>query len=372
MDYRMRIEQDMQDYRPQMTSAERMQKYMAGERVDHLPYLLHLADFAVAQILGYKISDMKDLDVYSKVVDYIKNVLGVEGLSNRLSLRSMGAALGSKLEQPEDGIDVLTERVLNDYADFPKIEKIDPWDNPVLTPLMKRGMAIRERFPDVRITTGVVCPLSTAVDIRPIEKILKDSRKDKENLHRLLQLTVDHNLTWVRAFTEEFGPGPCSISAPLTSTDILSKEQFDEFSYPYLEKLVNGLKEITGVKPSLHICGHTRGIWDDIKTLDVASFSVDNVEDLAELKVVMGDIMPILGNVPPVEVMRFGTIEDVVEACKSCIRKASTSPKGYILGTGCQIPPGTSEENLKAFVWAARTFGAGAKKGEMPEGMSEA
>ena len=138
-----------------------------------------------------------------------------------------------------------------------------------------------------------------------------------------------------------------------------------------MEKLVNGLIEITGIKPSLHICGHTKGIWEDIKKLNISSFSVDNVEDLGELKEVLGDIMPILGNVPPVEVMRFGSVNDVIEACKSCIRKGSTSQRGYILGTGCQIPPGTSEKNLKAFVWAARTYGAGAKLGEMPEGMKE-
>ena len=136
-----------------------------------------------------------------------------------------------------------------------------------------------------------------------------------------------------------------------------------------MEKLVDGLIEITGIKPSLHICGHTKDIWENIKNLNVASFSVDNVEDLAELKEVLGETMPILGNVPPVEIMRFGTTEDVIEACKTCIRKGSTSQKGYILGTGCQIPPGTTEENLKTFVWAARTYGAGAKLGELPEGM---
>lgn len=370
MDYSV-IEKDMKNYVPEMTSSERMKKYISGERIDHIPYMLHLPDFAVAQILGHKIEDLQDLDVYSEIVAYIKDELGVEGLSNRLSLRTMGAAVGSKLHYPEDGIDIIVERVLEDYNDFYKIEKIDPWNNEILTPLMKRGMAIREKFPDVKVTTGVVCPLSTAVAIRPIEKILKDTRKNKEELHKLLQLCVDHNLTWVRAFTEEFGPGPTSISAPLTSTDILSKEQFKEFSYPYMEKLVDGLIEITGIKPSLHICGHTKGIWEDIKKLNVASFSVDNVEDLGELKEVLGDIMPILGNVPPVEVMRFGSVNDVIEACKSCIRKGSTSQKGYILGTGCQIPPGTSEKNLKAFVWAARTYGAGAKLGEMPEGMKE-
>ncbi|MBZ2174715.1 hypothetical protein K8M07_05575 [Schnuerera sp. xch1] len=84
---------------------------------------------------------------------------------------------------------------------------------------------------------------------------------------------------------------------------------------------------------------------------------------------VLGDTVTIAGNVPPVDVLRSGIIDDVIESVKECIQKGTTSPKGYILASGCQIPVGTPKENLEAYIYASRTFGKGAKIGEMPLGM---
>ena len=49
----------------------------------------------------------------------------------------------------------------------------------------------------------------------------------------------------------------------------------------------------------------------------------------------------------------------------------SDSPKGFILATGCQLPIGTPEENVDAFIYAARKYGRRAKLGQMPKGIQE-
>ena len=71
----------------------------------------------------------------------------------------------------------------------------------------------------------------------------------------------------------------------------------------------------------------------------------------------LGDRMSIQGNVPPVEVMRFGTPYDVLRSAKECIRKGYDSPAGYVLTSGCQMPIGTPKENMQALMDAARIFG---------------
>lgn len=359
-----KIREETLNYKEEMTPGERSQKYASGERVDHLPYTLHMPDMAVGKYLGYKVTDLDDFEVFKEVKDYLRDVLGLgSNINHRLSLRTMGYAMGSKKEEPDDGIDFISERVLEDYEDFDKLLGYDPWENPVTGPLLEKGKEIREKMPDYTMSTGVVCPLSTAVAIRPIEKILKDTRKHPQDLHRLLDLCVDYNLKFVQAFTDEFGKASASISAPLMSTDILNEGQEEEYGLRYLEKLVDGLYEITGKKPSLHICGHSKGIWDRLKELNISSFSVDNCEDLEELKKAMGDTIHLVGNIPPVDVMRFGSPEDVVNTVKECIEKAADSPSGYTLATGCQVPVGTPEDNLLAFVWAVREYSKGAKKG---------
>ena len=77
------------------------------------------------------------------------------------------------------------------------------------------------------------------------------------------------------------------------------------------------------------------------------------------------------GNVPPIEVMKDGSIDDVIEACKDCLRKCGDNPKGYILNTGCQLPIGTPKRNVEAFIYAARKYGRGAQLGKLPKGILE-
>ena len=50
----------------------------------------------------------------------------------------------------------------------------------------------------------------------------------------------------------------------------------------------------------------------------------------------------------------------------ACMRE-----NGYTLGTGCQVPIGTPRENFDAFIFAARKYGRGARKGMIPLGIAE-
>lgn len=369
MDY-SELKVKMNETKSEMSSSERLKKYMSGEVVDHIPYNFLTPYEALSEIYGYTTSQMyNDFNVYAEIIERAREDFGIEGVNVRLSLRSMGAAMGSTLVYPEHGIDRIEEHILQDYDDWDKMDEADPYNNKILTPLLERAAKVKERFPDMTLSTGVVGPLSTTVSIRPIEKVLRDTRKNPEMLKQLIALAVDNSLKWVEAFTKEFGKATASISDPVTCTDILSLSQFEEFSFPELKRLVSGIKEITGFKPTLHICGHTKEIWPYIKELEISSFSVDNCEDLAEAREILGDAITIMGNVPPVDVLRNGSIDDVIVSVKNCIQKGATSPKGYILASGCQVAIGTPRENLEAFIYAARTYGKGAKIGEMPLGM---
>jgi len=369
MDY-SELKARLKNIESELSPLERSKRYFAGEEVDHIPYSLHSIYQALCEIYGYTTSQMNsDFNIYAEIIERARDDFGLEGVNIGLRLRSMGAAMGSTLFYPEHGIDRIEEHILQDYDDWYKMDTADPYSNKVLTPMLEKAAKVKERFPEMPLSTGVVGPISTAVAIRPIEKVLRDTRKKPERLKELIALAVDNSLRWVEVFTKEFGPGTVSISDPVTCTDILSRSQFEEFSFPELKRLVSGLKKITGLKPSLHICGHTKGIWEDIKELEISSFSVDNCEDLEEVCEVLGDTMTIAGNVPPVDVLRSGSIDDVIESVKECIQKGATSPKGYILASGCQVPVGTPKENLEAYVYAAKTYGKGAKVGKMPLGM---
>ena len=115
----------------------------------------------------------------------------------------------------------------------------------------------------------------------------------------------------------------------------------------------------------------TSPIWSDLADAGLFSFSINNCEDLSAAKEAVGDRMRIAGNVPPVDVMKEGSIDEVIESCKECMRKCADNPAGFLLNTGYQLPIGTPKANVEAFIYAARKYGRGARLGCIPKGLEE-
>jgi uroporphyrinogen decarboxylase len=221
------------------------------------------------------------------------------------------------------------------------------------------------------IAMPVAGPFTNASCIRPVEKILRDTVRHPEELHDLLKWCVDYTVAYAEMFADEFGGGGCTICDPVSCSDILGKRNYKKFSEPHLIELIEGLTQALGRKPGIHICGKTSPLWDEMSQLKVANFSVDNMEDLAAARDIMGPHFGLMGNVAPVDVMLNGSIDDVIETCKTCIIKGSEAENGYTLGTGCQVPIGTPRENFDAFIYATRKYGRGARKGCLPLGIAE-
>ena len=322
----------MKDYKPEMTSSERTGAYLSGERVDHIPFAIMSTNRIIANELGYTIRDMDDVDKLSDIVQYKYDHYKMVGLTEELSLRTMGHALGSKLIFPENDIDYIDEFLMEDELNMDLVEIPNPYTNEVLAPKLERAHIQKERFPDMSIETEIPGPITTAAAIRPIEKLLRDLRKQPDKVKELLEFCVQANMAWAKVFKDEFGP---------TSVMVVD------------------------------ICGHTNKQWKNYKDLDIDFYSVDNCEDLEACKKEIEDKLIVVGNIPPVEVMRYGTIDDVIASVKDCIKKAGDAKSGYIAATGCGSPVGTPIENLDAFIYAINKYGRNAKLGEMPEAINE-
>lgn len=368
MDYEQLLK-DMGQQKEEMTAMERMVAYAKGEEVDHIPYMLIGADTA-ASLYGYTMGDFRrSLEVRWDIMEKMQKEFGTAAAGLGLGLKSIGEAVGSTIKYPENGIDFVADHFLKDYRQLDGMEITEPYKCPNLLEIIDSFRKTKEHFPHFGSGNNVAGPVSTAASIRRVEDILRDTVFRKDELHRLLDYSVQCSLRWIEVVTEEFGPLPVNISDPVASMSVLSRKQFLEFEKPHLSDLVEGIKKITGRMPTVHICGKTKKIWEDLLELGFTSLSVDNCEDLSEVKQCVGDRMRISGNVPPVEILKCGNIDEVIQSVRDCIQKASDSPMGYALAAGCQVPPGTPRENLYAYIYAARKYGRGAKKGELCKGL---
>lgn len=361
---------ESEKYKDTMSNMERMIAYAKGEEVDRIPFTFSGSD-TLAPLYGYTMEEYRNsFEVQCQMVKNLDKDFGVLGAGVSLGLKGIGEAVGTKLVYPKNDIEYVQEHILTTYDDLDNMEVVNPYTNHILKPMMDKIRKYKEYFgEDLPIGTGVAGPLSTAIAIRKADLVMKDMIKNKDQLHKLLDYSVKCSLAWVEAVNKEFGITGVGLADPASSTTLISKKQFKEFTTPHMIDLVKGIEKITGKTPGLHICGKTKDIWMELCNIGFKSFSVDNCEDLEELKLAVGDRMSISGNVAPVDVLKNGTIDDVIESVRQCLLKGSDNPMGYTLAAGCQVPISVPRENLEAYIFAAKKYGRGAQKGKLCKGL---
>lgn len=358
-------------FKDQMTQRERADAYAAGKEVDRIPVGLSMNE-TIPNAYGISMTDYyfsaeKQVEVEERLIKEFNN----DNIGLNIGLRCIGEALGTKLSYPPDKISFVTEPVLKDYSMLNSMDICDVHKDGTLPAILEGSKILNDRYGKERyVSIGMSSPLSTAVSIRGTEALLRDTVKNPEQLHRLLKFSSDCVVECARVFYEEAG---CDVGfcEPIGAANLFSLKQCKEFLVPYLEDVNKRIKAITGSAPGFHMCGKTRDRWEVLRDTGIGSFSVDNCESLIEAKKVMGQTLPISGNMPPVEVLLLGTPEQIEQEVIRCLSEGSDSPSGYTLYGGCQMPIGTPMENIHAYFDAARKYGRGAKKGQLCKGLEE-
>lgn len=348
----------------ELTPLERGKLYFSGERVDRLPFGLLGIETGCAM---YNISPRECLHNPNEAIRVQREIIrefGSDSVGFGPDLKGIGEALGTEIIYPEWGICYVKSPVLDDYKKLNELKEIDFIKNKRMPAIEEILVSFKEEYGKTHEVCNVVAgPLSTASAIRGTEMVLKDMKRNPENLHRLLEFTVEINLKWIKHMWNKC-EATVSIADPVSSGSLIGQERFREFSKPYLENMCKEIEKITKQKPSLHICGKTKNFWNDFKDLGIAGFSLDNCEKLDDFKNAVGEYITIGGNVNPTEIICFGQKEEIEKAVMDCMKKGSDSPKGYIPGAGCQIPLGISKVNLGIYVENMKKYGKDAKIGE--------
>lgn len=366
-----KIIKELNNMPDQMTPSERSHAYSQGLEVDYQPFSYPGNGETLAPLYGFTLQQYRmNFEIQCHVMEQLQKEFGNPiAASAKLGLKGIGEALGSTVIYPEHSIDYVEHHILNDYQALPSLE-FNIRSNSFLQSKLEHVRKLKKRYgEDLPVGINLGGPLSAAASVRKTEFLLRDMRKNKENLHQLLSFMVHCSLEWVTCIKNEFGDVSVGIADPVSSYTLISDSAFREFSKPHLHDLLQGILKITGKTPGIHICGRSKPIWQDLAELGFTSFSIDNCEDMEELKNSVGTKMAISGNVPPVDVMLKGSADDVIQSVRQCLLKASDNPKGYTLDVGCQLPVGTPRENIYAYIYAAKRYGKAARKGSLCGGV---
>lgn len=339
----------------ELTPLERSRLLREGKEVDRIPACLDTGE-TMAPLIGVTIKDYyHSADKMVELEEYLYENFHGDGAGLSTTLRGMAEAMGAEIAYYDNNIAQLKKPAIQGFKNIDCAKLVDVEKDGRLPIVLEGLKRVKKSLGDkVPISGTVTGPFTVAAMVLGTEWLLMGMLKCPEKIKQLLEVIVENNNRYIKRLLDmEVGIG---FADPVSSTALISPAQYREFSLPYFQKNVDYIKK-AGANCGLHICGTSRGLWEDIAKTGIACFGLDNVEDIEEAKQILGSHMMIQGNVPPVEIMKMGTPLEVLESGKESIRKGYNSPCGFTLTSGCQMPIGTPEANMHALLDAARIYG---------------
>lgn len=339
----------------QMTPVERAKALKNGQAVDRMPIKM-LYGAQGPGLLGLSIRQSEEnarvrADVQKKTYE----VFGIDGLNAKYGLHGMAVAYGAKMMIPENQAPAILEHPLKDLRDVHNLdlEIASITRDPNAKKCYEMAQILLEEMGDeVGCGFGMTGPFTSAYGLVGIEKLLRAMKKEPEQVHDLLEFTLQAAIQISTPFLK-MGL-PVAVSDPVASGSLLSEKTFREFVLPYSKRFIEACKAVRPYPVGVHICGNTRKLLTSIADCGYDGISLDNAVDLSEAVEVVGDRVALSGNVQPVSVMYGGTVQDVRKAVRSCYRKGYKNPKGFTICTGCDTPKGAPMENSLAYMDEAR------------------
>jgi uroporphyrinogen decarboxylase len=136
---------------------------------------------------------------------------------------------------------------------------------------------------------------------------------------------------------------------------------FRELALPVLKR-VTELAAEQGIPTHVHSCGPEKELVkmavEETRLTVIDPLEIPPMGDcsLAELKRLYGDKIILKGNLHTTDVMLRGSVDEVIAASKQAIADAAKGGK-FILSTGDQCGRDTPDENIRAMVATARSYG---------------
>jgi uroporphyrinogen decarboxylase len=191
---------------------------------------------------------------------------------------------------------------------------------------------------------GLIGPFSLAGRIFGVSEALESTALQPELVHALLERVTAFQIEYAAAFRAR-GAAGVVMAEPLAG--LLSPRALGLFSAPYVRQIIDAV-QTEDFAVLLHNCGARLAHLQQILKSGAEIYHFGAPMDIVgALQQVDGQVV-LCGNLDPTAVFHSGTLDEVTQ--KTRLLFEQTRPySNFVLSSGCDIPPGTPAENIKAF-----------------------
>lgn len=342
-----------------MSSLERCQTVLAGNIPDRLPVIPQAFMFS-ARTLGYDIGEInRNPELLAKSHIVCQNKYGYDGCVIDVDDATLAEACGAKVHYRKDNVASVDESspILEDLRDIQDLKKPDPFSTARLPQWLEVTRRLKEAIGDHVFIMGRADqgPFDLLCLLRGTSNMMMDLITEEEEVIQAAlawaaEVHIDFCLAQIAA-----GAHATSMGDSYASPDLIAPDMYRKFAYPHEITVVNRVQ--TNEAPySIHICGDTTGIAQDMGKTGAKILELDWKVDMGYARSVLPDEVVLMGNVNPSDPLCFGSPEIVEQQVQNII--IATRGKGLFVSSGCAMGMNTKPENMQALVDATAKYGS--------------
>ena len=326
-----------------MTPKERVYAILKGNSYDR-PAVTPIFMSWSAKFIGHSYRDYYlDGDVLVEAQLAVAGAFNLDQVSAISDPWREASAYGMEFEYPEDGVGKPREVFIKTRDDISKLKPLDIENAPRTK---QRIDSVRKMAAKVGQTHSVLGwvegPLAEYADLRGLENTLLDLIDSPQVFMEAGKVIIRNEIAFALA---QVKAGADMIGIGDSAASLISPAMYKDCVLPLEQKLIAAIHN-AGAAVKLHICGNIKNASSYIARTGADIIDVDWMVPLIEAKKIVGPEITLCGNFDPSGVLLQGSPEDVAKAARKCIKDGG---KKFILMPGCEVPPATPEQNIRAF-----------------------
>ena len=349
-----------------MNSLQRIQAVLRGDIPDRLPVLPQSFLFA-AQMGGYQIGQInRKPNIMAKCHLDSREKFGYDGCIIDVDDATLAEACGAHVVYREDNVAVVkdSEAILKDLREIDSLHIPDPLKDGRLPEWLEVTKRIAEEIKDEALVLGRADqgPFSLLCLLRGAQQFMEDLiMEDEAVIQHALEWTTNVHIKFAKAQIDA-GAHVTSMGDAYASPNLISPSAYRKFAYLWEKQVV---KKVQSQKHpySIHICGDTNRIIENMGETGAKILEIDWKVDMGKARRILPEETVLMGNINPSDPMYLGTPIKVDGQVKKIIE--DTCGKGIIISSGCALGGNTKPENVTAMVEAVKKYGTKARLEEL-------
>ncbi len=333
-----------------MKSLERITTAVKFQKPDRFPVIAQVFGHA-ATLAGVTLGDyIRDGELLARCQLKALQQYGYDAVFAAMDLNVETEAVGSVLTYRENQYPFVKSYVAG-AKHINNLVVPDPHQAGRMPELLKAADIMRRELGDDVLVAGLVSgPMTLAVQLMGAEKTLYFAADAPEEFVELLHFASDVIISFGLAQLEA-GVHLPMVFEPAASPAVIPPQFFREFVLPQLKRIFGVFKERGAAVNWLHTAGPVKPILPYYPEAGVELANIDYSVDPHEACQILPQTC-LDGNIMSLSFVEANPEEIAVESAR--LLDLFTGRGGFILSSGCEIPPESKPENIAAMVLAAR------------------